>query len=178
MSIDKIKSLFRRNNLNSKPSTDDDIATDSELKDNKKSFLAQYGDKDELNRAINDPNSEHLHSALKNHLVSSDHIDKLLKSPEIHHRCNVFSVNPNLNISSTHIDIALKDKNNDVRRNAAKHESCSSENLHKALQDKDVEVRRAAISNPKASHEHYQKALNDRDMYIKNMAQHKLDGLK
>ena len=178
MSVNKIKSVFTRNTPTGSPTADDDVGTDSVSNDNKKDFLAQYGDKDELNKALNDSNSEQLHSALKNHLLSSDHIDKLLKSPEIHHRCNAFSVNPNANINSTHIDIALKDKNNDVRFNAAKHESCSAQNLHKALQDKDVNVRRAAISNPKATHEHFSKGLKDKNTDIRRIAQDKLDGLK
>jgi predicted RNA binding protein YcfA (HicA-like mRNA interferase family) len=71
------------------------------------------------------------------------------------------------NASKKHIDKALDDKDDYVRRVAASHPNATKEHLDKALNDKYISVREAAASHPNATKEHIDKALNDKDAYVR-----------
>lgn len=76
----------------------------------------------------------------------------------------------NLPMNKEHLDKALNDENEDVRKAAARNPNATKEHLDKALNDKEWSVRRLAAIHPNATKEHLDKAINDEDEDVRKAA--------
>jgi hypothetical protein len=69
-----------------------------------------------------------------------------------------------------HIEIAIKDKSDIVRRATFKSPHITIEHISFGLSDSQWEVRHAAISHPKATKEHISRAIRDVNEFVRRAA--------
>lgn len=107
------------------------------MNNNKHKFLAQFGNTEHINQALDDNDVDVRLLSTKNPLFNTEHINK-----------------------------ALDDKDSVIKKHAALHTNATSNNLDKAMSDKDYGVRLTTLHNKNIDKNHVEKGLKDDDIEV------------